>query len=412
MKRVIKVFEHEKLYCGAKGDDRSLTVREWEKLCAYNDKHGHVYYTVIYKGVKFRHYVGVIRIGDLTIEILPKIDREAAGGGNEHEAWQKVLLRMLSVARGMRVRSDSEACLKRRYHSVLDMYFNLFLDEVEALAHRGLVKHYRKEEGNTRALKGRLVFTGHLRHNLTHQERFYTCHQTYDYDHLCHQVIQKALSVLSVIGGVPGIRDRINRLRLELPEISDKEITACDFERLRWNRKTEPYRTAIQIARMIILNYSPDIQSANEHMLALLFDMNKLWEGYVYHLLKRANDGRYDISCQQSQGFWEDRTIRPDIVVRRLSDDKRFVLDSKWKITTSSKPSDDDLKQMFVYNIYWEACGSVLLYPEVKPQPEFFGKYHKGGEEDSRCKVGFVNIFNSAGELDLEAGKAIFNKLE
>lgn len=412
MGRVIRVFEHDRLFYRKDGGADSLTRRELDLLCGYNDRHDNVYFTAIRDGVKFSSYVGVIQIGGLTIEILPKIDRQVATAGNEHDRWQKVLLRMLSVSLGIRMNWDSEACLNRRYHSILDLYFNLFLDEVEALAHRGLVKHYRKKEGNTAALKGRLMFDKHLRHNLVRQERFYTCHQSYDYDHLCNQIIRKALSVLSVIRDTSDIRNRIKRLELALPEISEKEITGFHFDQLKWDRKTESYRTAIQVARMIILNYSPGICSSDENMLALLFDMNKLWEGYVYHLLKRANHGGYEIGFQQKCDFWEEKTIRPDIVVRRLADDKRFVLDSKWKVITSAKPADDDLKQMFVYNIYWDACRSVLLYPQVEKISESFGKFHKGREDGNHCKLGFVDIFDDAGELDLDAGISIFQKLD
>jgi 5-methylcytosine-specific restriction endonuclease McrBC regulatory subunit McrC len=56
---------------------------------------------------------------------------------------------------------------------------------------------------------------------------------------------------------------------------------------------------------MIILNYSPDLINGGEHMLALLFDMNKLWEEYVFRMLLRSKRDDILVSSQNKQKFWE-----------------------------------------------------------------------------------------------------------
>ena len=45
---------------------------------------------------------------------------------------------------------------------------------------------------------------------------------------------------------------------------------------------------------------------------------------------------------------------------------KTVIIDTKWKIIDDNRPGDDDLKQMFVYNLLWDAEKSVLLYPGNK----------------------------------------------
>jgi 5-methylcytosine-specific restriction enzyme subunit McrC len=42
------------------------------------------------------------------------------------------------------------------------------------------------------------------------------------------------------------------------------------FERLAFGRNTERSRRAIQLARLIILNYSPDLHGGREHVIAIL----------------------------------------------------------------------------------------------------------------------------------------------
>jgi 5-methylcytosine-specific restriction enzyme subunit McrC len=63
---------------------------------------------------------------------------------------------------------------------------------------------------------------------------------------------------------------------MSFPEIKEIEIQKHHFDKIKVNRKSILYNKAIQIAQMILLNYSPDIRSGQENMLTLLFDMNKL----------------------------------------------------------------------------------------------------------------------------------------
>ena len=161
------------------------------------------------------------------------------------------------------------------------------------------------------------------------------------------------------------------------------------------------------------MNYSPDIKNGQENMLALLFDMNKLWEEYVFRMLQRNKPANIEVSFQNSQEFWESKTIRPDIIVSKKEGEKieTFIIDTKWKVIDYRSPSDDDLKQMYAYNLYWNAGKSMLLYPMIERFPEKFGKFHKGMPGDNRCKLGFINVLDENGKLDLLIGNEILNKL-
>ena len=151
-------------------------------------------------------------------------------------------------------------------------------------------------------------------------------------------------------------------------------------------------------------------------MLTILFDMNKLWEEYIYRMLIRANRDDIQVSFQNKQKFWEGRTIRPDLVITKKQDGESdtYVIDTKWKVLDikNPKPSDDDLKQMYAYNLYWNANKSMLLYPSSIQVDERFGKYWKGrvNPEDNKCKVGFINVLDAEGVLDLNIGSEILQK--
>ena len=60
--------------------------------------------------------------------------------------------------------------------------------------------------------------------------------------------------------------------------MDDREIHEADFQKLQPSRNTARYASALEMAKMFIMNYSPDVRSGSNHMLALMFDMNNLWK--------------------------------------------------------------------------------------------------------------------------------------
>ncbi|WP_242084206.1 McrC family protein [Aestuariivivens sediminis] len=414
MARLIRVFEYEKITIHSKcSDGKELGESVINKLWDYNDKNNNIYFDGIRNGVKFKHYVGVIQIGNITIEILPKADKQK-GSEDDKKFWHDILLKMLAKCKKVKVDSVSEASLRKRYYSLLDLYFEMFIKEVDYLLEHGLIKKYRKNSSNLNTLKGRLNFGKNIQKNHIHKERFFTIHQVYDYDHLLNQILYKALLVLKTITNNTSLSDSIIRTLGNFPEVREKNINKTHFEALVANRKSTKYDEAIKISKMILLNYSPDIKGGSENMLALLFDMNKLWEEFVYRILAKHQDDKLKVKFQNSDKFWENKHIKPDIVLTKTNDDgdkETFIIDTKWKVIDPKKPGDDDLKQMFAYNMYWQASKSMLLYPSSNPEPTSYGLFHKGRDGENKCKLGFIKVMKGK-ELNLDIGEEILNLLE
>jgi 5-methylcytosine-specific restriction enzyme subunit McrC len=416
MARLIQVFEHDKLTSKSLcKDSKELGEKIIDKLWQYNDTNKNIYFEAIRHGVKFKNYVGVIQIGGTTIEILPKADKLNTSSDTEKDVWHTVLLKMLAHCKKIKVNAVSEASLRKRYQSLLDLYFELYLNEVNQLVQQGLIKKYNQNSGNVLALKGRMDFAKNIQQNFIRQERFYTIHQVYDYNHLANQILYKALKVLKTISNNSYLIDGINRLLANFPDINEIEINKSHFDKITSNRKTASYNEALKIAKMILLNYSPDVKGGDENMLALLFDMNKLWEEYIYRMLLKVDDPSIKVNFQNRDKFWEEKIIKPDIVITRtetidgIKNESHFIIDTKWKIKEFAEPDDDDLKQMYVYNMYWKSEKSMLLYPATKELNTNFGKFHKGRDTNNLCKLGFVIVLDDKGKLNLNIGDAIIN---
>ena len=376
----ITVFEHESLRTD-RGEQR-LINSQLEALQLFYGENGVPYYSLIHHGVRFNEYVGVIQVGKTVIEVLPKADKS-----NDKDKWRNVLISMLHAVGIFDIHAPSSSNLRLRSNSILDLYFELFIKEVEYLMHRGLVKKYRKTEGNRTALKGSILFAKHIRQNLVHQERFYVRHTTYDKEHDIHAILYKALKLLSYINTNVQLNSRLGTLLLDFPELYDIKITETVFNKIAFDRKTEPYRNALEIAKLILLNYHPDVNRGTNNVLALMFDMNVLWEQFVYMSLRKHKASSTSIAAQNTKNFWKPiygyrSKMKPDIVLNKGTEDC-VVLDTKWKNLNGYNPSPEDLRQMFVYMKYYGAKKVALIYPGTENRNQS-GQYYDHSSHESK----------------------------
>lgn len=412
MKKIkqISVFEHQRLLVGTNG----FKQVHLDALLKLNEYHDGKYFEPIAKGLKFNQYVGIIQVDGLVIQIHPKADKD-----DDDSRWSGVLLNMLKACGKLKASSVGSANVNRKNLNLLEVYFELYLQEVDGLLRKGLVKKYRKQTQNTKALKGKLEFAGHVQKNIIHKERFYTTHQVYDEDHLLHQVLYEALSIVGYFTKGTRLYDHVKRAQLNFPEVSNINITKSQLESIKLNRKTKDYNYALELARLIILNFSPDISSGKEKMLSLLFDMNELWETYILkQLTKISAQYNFEVSGQESKPFWGNNYLRPDIVLRR--NEEVYIIDTKWKRPKLSA-SVNDLRQIYTYCRFWDAEKGILLYPgdsNFDFQDYKTDDYSKSEENEPKdikhqCKLGMVNVFEKNSTiLNFDVGLDILKLLE
>jgi 5-methylcytosine-specific restriction enzyme subunit McrC len=397
-------FEHKKLFVGEEG----FTKSHFDTLLRYNEQNGFKYFDPIANGIKFKQFVGVLQVGNLTIEILPKIDE---GASVEDGKWRNALITMLKECRKIEINTFEEALLKASKHNLIDIYFELYLKELDKLMRQGLIKKYRKEASNVSAFKGKLLFAQHIKANITHEERFYTEHQVYDRNHKLHQILNKALSVVAKFSEGKNLFSLCKRIQLNFPEVDDinpsKQLLDTFFKP---NRKNTSYARAYEIARIILLNYAPDVSAGREKMFSILFDMNKLWEEFVYVRLKKAlQNGPYQASAQQQKSFWENNQLRPDIVLTEIETGTPVgIIDTKWKIPNTS-PSSSDLQQVYAYSKYWNVERVMLLYPSITKYRDVGFKKFKpiGNEAQGSCKIAIVTIFEGKNDIKQTIGNEV-----
>lgn len=408
-KENIVVFEHEILRFDR--GEKKITKDQFEALERYYGN-GVPFYKLVYNGVQFNEHVGVLQVGNTLIEVLPKADRNPHSE-KEDKKWRDLLIGMLQVVGSFDIKSTSSSNLKIKPNTVLDLYFELYVKELEYLLHTGLIKKYRKKEGNVTALKGSIQFSKHIQYNLTHQERFYVRHTTYNVEHILHFVLYKALKLLKQINTNTSLNGKIGALLLNFPEMPDMKVSASTFEKLIFNRKNQHYEKAIEIAKLLLLQYHPDISKGRNHVLALMFDMNLLWEQFIYVSLKKNKVDFSKVKPQTFKYFWKPEngrrtSMKPDIYIETTSG-KKIVLDTKWKNLNGFNPSPDDLRQMYVYHEYFDAEKVALVYPSESKSIKSGNYFDKEGthDESKQCSIIMINVENQIKDWQKEIQEQI-----
>jgi 5-methylcytosine-specific restriction enzyme subunit McrC len=81
-------------------------------------------------------------------------------------------------------------------------------------------------------------------------------------------------------------------------------IRLAALARHRPTRLAARYESALRLARLILFHLAPNMKSGDTPLLALLFDMNDLWERYVAKLARRLRLDGLTVHTQDDKPFW------------------------------------------------------------------------------------------------------------
>ncbi len=380
----------------------------------YKKRIKHNFYDVAYNKVIFKNYVGVLKVGNLQIEVLPKIDNVLEG---ESKLWRDVLVDMLRECSKIKINTLNFAKLKSEKKSFFDLYVEPFLNEVKGLKRQGLIKKYHTVEENCKSLKGKLLLTKHLKKNYINKQYFYVSHNVYDTNNIYNQIIYMALMAIQEIGINSKSISIINGLLLDYPYQNNIYIDKNTFDKLIYDRMSIRYKNAISIAKLILLQYQPMLTKGKEDVIAFMFDMNNLWQEYVKRQLVKVKEITFE--SKNSTDFWKienkindntNRKIIADMLIWTNDNSDKLVLDTKWKLEKNILNSAD-LKQMFVYNLYFKCKTAILLVPAIKTEFICKGPFEKlEGVNVSECIVAGINIIKN-GKLNPSLGMEIYYQL-
>ena len=316
------------------------------------------------KVLQAQNYVGVIQTKDgTTIEILPKIKNATT------EKSKDILIKMLKTLKNSPFKNLSVANLKSSKIPLFEIFISMFLEELTVLVRNGIKSDYISKEENLKFLKGKLKISEQIKYNTIHKERFFVQYEEFISNRVENRLIKTTLQFLYNKSKLNKNQQRIREFLFVFDEIEISHNIKTDFSKIKLNRQMKDYEQVLLWCKTFLFENSFSPYKGNDIAFALLFDMNLLFESFVYSYLKKSSNFQYIKSQDRTHHLAYENGIgrfrlKPDIVING----GKIIADTKWKILSEDKAYNgvlqDDMYQLYAYGTKYDNCEKIyLIYP-------------------------------------------------
>lgn len=360
---ILKEYEHKNLDeinksicdCQCKFSNEDL-----EKIEKYIDK---IDYSSALKvtpsSIKAQSYVGVIKYKNIQIEILPKLISE---NDNNSEILNNLTF-MLFYTKKLDIKTSNSAKLAKTSNPFLEVlireYANSLFDSLKKLTPR----NYIREEDNLNYLKGKLKFTENIRYNSINKTKFYCEYDEFSENFVLNQLF---LYVANCLYNISKDSKNKSKLKLIIDYFCDIKLIRFDYyrcEKIKLTRSQQIFEKPFKLAKMFVENSSVDLSKNKFENITILWDMNKLFEEFIYQLIRKKLS--YYNTTYQSQKILLKKSKRNTFV--DIMVDNKIVIDTKYKKFEEFKDvSNSDIFQVTTYCLLHDKKQAVLLYPLYK----------------------------------------------
>lgn len=393
--RTLTLYEHGVLRPAREGEElfgtgpweRVVAPRWYERLHRLDGARGEEARVFHWEHgrARARQWVGVIQLDGVTLEILPKVERDDIA--EEEAGVRRNLLWFLAVAGAVPMRERDLARLDTRRAPLLEALAALFAGRLRDELLQGPARAYVTREENLRRFKGRLMVPAQVAHNAAHRERFYCRFDELSEDTALNRVLRAACVKLARRTWRPETQDALLRCQEELDGVAPLDPAAARrlAERVTLDRRSERFRDVFTFARLVLDDESPEPVAGATGTFTLLFDMNVVFERFVagflrrhvlptlegWHLAVQAAGERRWLLGPAEVGHGSAVLLAPDLLLTR-EDGARVVVDTKWKAihprgaSSRKRPPNDDFYQLHAYGHRYDAALNVLLHPQSR----------------------------------------------
>ncbi len=320
-------------------------------------------------------FVGVVKAGNITLEIFPKLYR----GGHSKEHKKIVagnLLKMLSLTSHLAIKESDFADLDLEDLDLFEVFILIFARRLSAFIHSTKVREYRKQENELHFIRGRIAVRHYANPARLHiiPCRYYELSA----DTIIHRILKYSCQLMARksqnFETIRLLRSVVN----VLDQVESEPVRVVDIDRIVFNRLNRKYEPFIRFCRIFLSHSTLTLQASEVESFSLMIPMDKLFEEFIVGVLQ--SEPRYFFHCnpliepQKSIGYLATKEysggvfkLFPDIVISH--NNAVFVVDTKYKVLDEEdrkfRVSQADMYQMFAYVTKLHATAGMLLYPDI-----------------------------------------------
>ena len=356
-----KLFDHLK--------ELALKTSDQEKSLLRPSKYGSM------ESLQVLNYVGILGIDDKTqLEILPKTTSDQQSLIDT----RALLWKMLQVVSNVTPQETTETSLHTLPNSWLESLTRVVLKKITFLVRSGIKRDYVRREEHSSFLKGQLQLAKQMRARPGTEHKFHISYDQYLTDRAENRLLKSTLQTLNRWTTQLDNKRLCRELLFVFDEVPESTSTDSDLGQWRNDRGMAYYQPLLPWIKLILNEQSPVFSKGSHHGISLLFPMEKLFEEYVFRILRRDLQYGFRLKTQASsehllshkgKGLFK---LKPDGLITK-NGIRYAVLDTKWKLLDASlsnskdkyKLSQADFYQMFAYGMkYLAGSGELfLIYP-------------------------------------------------
>lgn len=331
------------------------------------------------EGIYIKNFVGIIRLDDILIEILPKIynyNNNFINNNTKTEIYKNLFY---MINKSLKIPNNN---IEFNNFSVSDGVFfdfliEFFLKELSLQLLRGAYSTYVKEEINSSYIKGRILMAKNIVLNPLNL-KIYSESDHYTEDNKVNQILKYVVKDMNK--NTFSLKNKMitKKILLRLSDVTDIHVNESTFKKITYDRLMSDYESLLKFAEFYIQNQSLDFESNKKRDVFIFnIDMNIVYQDYISELIKEYSSviinqsniytqksGRHLIFDEFNNGNFN---LKPDI---SIENDKEIqvIIDTKYKKLYRNKlrkgVSDRDLYQMFGYFHKYQKPKIILLYPK------------------------------------------------
>ena len=329
--------------------------------------------------------VGALELDTLAIQIKPKISI-------------KHLLFLISYSLDPDNWLDTDFDLTED-SSLSEAIAPAFLRHLKTVFSRSMLQGYKRREDTVNTVQGQIRFSDQIRKRFGIMLPIEVTYDEFTEDIVENQLIKAALiRLLNCRVRSSQISRELKRYVLAFDSVSRVAFDPHHLPEVKFNRRNNRYKHAVQIARLILRSSSFDQSSGNVRARSFLVDMNQVFEDFVVVAL-RENLGLSTYSFPQNA---DGRTLTLDDQRRiRLKPDISwwkngrccFVGDVKYK-SLNRQARNADIYQVLSYAVATQLPMGILIYAKDQATPYIRSESHNISLADKQLRVVALDLAN------------------
>lgn len=396
--KTLTVFEHSYISVSEEVSDVQLLPKEVDALDRAQKSMGANAFTWAgRRRIKAAQFVGVIATPSVRLEILPKIERI------EHIETRGTLIRMIGAALSIPIYDGEITPLNTQDRDLLELLILVFAQRLAGEVRKGLTRNYNRHQDDLSRLRGKLNVTRQITKFAAMPQTLACEFDEFSPDNPLNRLLACATSLLMRGTTSSGTQRLLAEIDAHFSDVSPVTVQQALSEQIILDRKNKRWSVSERLARLLLKALYQTVHGGKQYGVALLFDMNKLFEAYVTKIAQKSLRplGYYVLSQRPQRALVSNKLgqkafiTKPDIFIEGHG--QVFIIDSKWKSLDFSKSnygvSQSDAYQMYGYARVYEATKTILLYPQMDYKSGILASW-TFENSDAHLQVATINILD------------------